>query len=649
MLRRILRWLGYLLAAITITIVLLILFFDWNWLRHPIERAVTEKTGRALTINGNLDVKLGWPVTRVQVTDITFANPAWARQPLMFSIKRVDGGIRLPQLFERQFWLSTVRLTQPQVFLEQSPDGRKNWLLDRNQKDESAQAKIDRIVLDNGHLTYIDPAQKTQIQAALSTRQTLSQGAATADIVFSAQGEYKGMPLNASGSGGTILALSDETTPYPINIKASLGHTQLQAAGTVTSLTRFSAVDLNMMLKGYSLDQLYPLIGIALPRTPAYSTRGHLLHNARQWRYEKFTGRIGNSDVKGNMQVDGGGKRPFLRGNLTFQVLDLADLGSPVGMSKQNEGKSSAPNRVQQAASTQSVASQNKRDVLPDLPFRTERWNSVDADVKIQAKRIQRARALPIENLVTRVQMNNSILTLDPLKFGVAGGKLAGAVTLNGQHDPIQAKLNIHARKVLLNQLFPTFKLSKTSIGQVNGDFDLTGEGNAVSQMLASSNGKVVLLVNGGEISKLMLETIGLHLWEILQLKITGDKVVKLNCAIADFNVRKGVLQTRTMLLDTQITTIIGSGDINMAQETINLDLVPHTKVISPLALRTPIYIRGKFAKPEVSIDKTKLALRSAGAIALGVINPFLAIIPLVDTGPGKNSECGRLIQAAKH
>ena len=652
MLRRTLKWLGYIVAVLVLAIVLLVIFFDWNWLRHPIERAVTEKTGRALIINGNLNVKLGWPLTRIQVADITFANPAWARQPLMFTVKRMEGDINLAQLFKRHYGVSTVRLEQPQVFLEQSLDGRKNWLLDRNQKDENAQVKIDRIVLDNGHISYIDPAHNTHIQAALSTRQTMSHGVASADIVFAAQGDYKGLPLTASGSGGTVLALSDETTPYPLNIKATLGHTHLHATGTVTSLTRFSAVDLNMTLSGLSLDQLYPLIGIALPRTPVYLTKGRLMHNARQWRYEKFTGRVGKSDLAGNMQIDSSGKRPFLQGDLTFQLLNLADLGSPVGMSNQNKGKTSAPkpvNPARQTAPAHPVAASNKRDVLPDLPFRTERWNSVDADVKIRAKRIQRARALPIENLETRVRMNNSVLTLDPLKFGVAGGTLAGAITLNGQHDPIQAKLNIHARKVLLNQLFPTFKLSKTSIGQVNGDFDLTGEGNAVSQMLASSNGKVVLLVDGGEISKLMLETIGLHLWEILELKITGDKVVKLNCAVADFDVRKGVLQTRTMLLDTQITTITGSGDINMAQETINLDLIPHTKVISPLALRTPIYIRGKFAKPEVSIDKTRLVLRSAGAIALGVINPFLAIIPLVDTGPGKNSECGRLIQAAKH
>lgn len=647
MLPRVAKWLAYIVAAMAILILVLVIFFDWNWLRHPVERFVTEKTGRALIINGNLSVKLGWPSTRIQVADVSFANPAWSKQPLMLTVKRMDGDINLPALLKRHFNVFTVNLTQPRVFLEQNPDGRKNWLLDRNQQDENATVKIDRITLDDGQISYTDTGHNTQIQAALSTRQNPSQSDLPANIVFTAVGKLKGQTLTATGSGGTVIALNDEITPYPLNVDISLGRTRLHAAGTATSLSRFSAVDLNITLNGTSLDQLYPIIGIALPRSPAYSTKGHLQHSARQWRYEKFTAHIGKSDLSGNLQVHSAAKRPFLKGDVTFQTLNLADLGSPIGMSNKNKGK--APDSAQRTTHALPVTTANKRDVLPELPFRTERWDSVDADVKIQAKRIQRARALPIENLVAHVKMNDSILTLDPVSFGVAGGTLAGTVTLNGQHDPIQAKVNIHARKIQLNQLFPTVKLTKTSIGQMHGEFDLSGTGNAVDQMLASANGRVALVVDSGKISKLILETAGLHLWEMLQLKLTGDKVITLNCAVADFDVKHGNMQTKIMVLDTDITTINGSGNIDMAQETLNLELQPHTKVLSPLALRSPIYIRGKFAKPEVSLDKTKLILRSAGALVLGALNPFLVIIPLVDTGPGKDSACGKLIHKAQH
>jgi AsmA protein len=624
-------------------VIVILVFFDWNWLRHPIEHLVTEKTGRALTIKGNIHVKLGWPLAQIQVADVTFANPAWASQPLMFTLKRLDGSISLSQLLERHIWLPTVKLEQPQIFLEKNPDGRKNWLLDRHQQDENSQAKIGNLLLDNGQISYLDPLYHTQIQAHLYTRHGQSDNA-PASIVFAATGQWMNLPLIASGSGGSVLALDDETTPYPLDIDVSIARTHLHATGTVTSLSRISAVNLNFNLNGPSLDQLYPLIGIALPTTPTYATHGHLLHHAQQWRYEKFIAHIGKSEATGNLQVDHGKQRPFLHGDLSFQQLNLADLGALIGTKK----TSSSPGSVQPATPIQSGTNKlNQHGVLPKIPFRIQRWNSVDADVTVRAENIQRARALPITKLITRIQMHDSILTLNPLNFGVAGGTLAGKITLNGQNDPIHAQAQVHARKIFLNQLFPTVKLTKTSVGQINGDFDLSANGDAINQMLASANGKVVLVIDSGEISKLMLETVALHLWEIFELELTGDKLIKLNCAVADFDVNNGVLQTQTMILDTRITTITGSGDINMAQETLHLDLQPHTKIISPLALRSPIYIRGTFANPKISLDKTKLVVRSAGALILGAINPFLAILPLIDAGPGENSQCGKLIKQA--
>ena len=45
MLRHTLAWLIYIVAFLVLAIILLAFFFDWDWLRHPIEHEVTEKTG----------------------------------------------------------------------------------------------------------------------------------------------------------------------------------------------------------------------------------------------------------------------------------------------------------------------------------------------------------------------------------------------------------------------------------------------------------------------------------------------------------------------------------------------------------------------------------------------------------------------------
>jgi AsmA protein len=286
--------------------------------------------------------------------------------------------------------------------------------------------------------------------------------------------------------------------------------------------------------------------------------------------------------------------------------------------------------------------------VLPDMPFKTDRWDSVDAEVTLKAGTIHRARELPLEGLNTHLSLRDSVLTLDPLDVGVAGGHLNAVISLDGRKDPIQAHAQVRARKILLAKLFPTVELSRTSIGEVNGEFDLTGKGSSVGRMLAGSSGKVGLVVAGGEISKLMMEKVGLHLWEILQLKMTGDKLVKLRCGVADFEVKDGTMQVDALVFDTEVTTIVGTGSVDLAHETLDLTLNQKTKYTSPLALRSPIYIRGSFANPDVNVDKVRVAARGLGALALGLVNPLLVLLPLIDAGPGKDSDCRQLVRDAR-
>ena len=670
-LSRSLKWLAGIVLLPPLLAVLFIAIFGWNWLRAPIERMVLEKTGRVLAIQGDLRVKFGWPWPHIQSGAVTFANPAWAREKQMVTSDSVDISIDLPQLLRQNIVIPEVRLERPVVFLEQASGGRKNWLLDLNQQDEDARVRIDRLAIDSGKLGYDDVALKTSIRADLSTANAKpgdAGGAGAAQgggITFTAQGNYKGLPVKARGNGGPVLALRDENTPYALKVDATAGATRVQADGTITSLLKFTAMDMRLALKGDNLEQLFPLLGIALPATPAYTTEGHLLHEANNWRYEKFSGRIGQSDIAGSLQVLTGGPRLLLTADLNSNLLDIADLGPMIG--SRPGSLAQATRAAAQAAAPATAASRPAATgtaapvakaaastapaqgrVLPDLPFNADRWNSMDAEVKLNAKTIRRAKELPLENLVTQLSLHDSVLKLDPLNFGLAGGQLNGAITLDGGKSPIQAVAKIRVRKVLLAKLFPTVELNQTSIGQINGEFDLSGSGNSVGRMLATANGKVGLVVAGGEISRLMMEKAGLHIWEILQLNLGGDQQIKLRCAVADFDVKGGSMRTDALVFDTAVTTIIGTGTIDLAQEKLDLTLNQKTKNTSPLALRSPIYVHGSFARPEVDVDKAQVAARALGAIALGVVNPFLALIPLIDAGPGKDSDCGQLVREAR-
>lgn len=646
---RIPRSLKWIVAALLLPLAagsILIGLFGWNWLRLPIERVALAQTGRQLAIGGNLELAFGWPQPRLHAAAVSFANPPWAKEKQMLTADAVDLSIDLAQLLRFKLVFPELRLTRPVIFLEQGSDGRRNWLLDSRQQDESARIRIDRLTLDRGVLGYDDAGQKTRIRAELSSSE-VSSGApgAAAGVVFSARGLYLGLPLTVSGQGGPVLAMRDESTPYPLRVEIGVGRTRVKAEGSITSLLKFAALDMRLDLSGQNLAQLFPLLGLAFPETRAYATKGRLVHREKMWRYEDFSGRIGGSDIAGNLQVDTGGKRPALQADLLSNLLDLDDLGPLIGA---RPGSVDAAREATPAVLTQAAPTPSEARVLPELPFKTERWDSVDAQVSLKAKTIRRAAELPLADLSTHLSLKDSVLTLDPLDFGVAGGHLSGVVSLDGRADPINAHVQLRARKIQLAKLFPTSELGHSSIGQLNGEFDLTGSGNSVRRMLATSNGKLGLVVSRGEISRLMMERAGLHLWEMFELNVSGDKLVKLRCAVADFDVKAGVMNSEALVFDTEVTTILGTGSIDLAQERLDLTLSQKTKNTSPLALRSPIHVRGSFARPDFGVDKGPVAARAVGALALAMVNPLLALIPLIDAGPGSDSDCRQLVRAAR-
>src|SRR5207244_12053797 len=137
-------------------------------------------------------------------------------------------------------------------------------------------------------------------------------------------------------------------------------------------------------------------------------------------RYRKFTGTVDQNDIGGTLQFDLGGKRAYMHGAVESKVLNLADLGPLVGTDQPKE-----------------------EGVLPDMPFDSDRWDSIDADVKIVAGSIKRPKQLPLEHLAARIQMRDKVLTLEPFDFGIAGGRTAGTIKLDGQKEPIAATTHL--------------------------------------------------------------------------------------------------------------------------------------------------------------------------------------------------------------
>ncbi|HEX6318289.1 MAG TPA: AsmA family protein [Burkholderiales bacterium] len=614
--RAALKWTMWLVLGLLVVLALFVLF-GLNLLRGPIERAVTEATGRELRIEGDLRPMWNWVYPRFRAEGVSFANPEWASEDHLFTADAVEASVSLLPLLRGRVVVPDLRLEGAQVDLEQDAEGRKTWVLDPDQKEKGeSRFFIRHLTLDQGRLRYADAGRKIDVRSELSSND--------AGIAFTAKGTYSGLDIKAAGQAGHVLSLRDTNSPFPLKGEASIGATRLKVDGSVTGIAAFEAFDTSVQLSGKSLSHLYQIVNVAFPETPAYTTSGRLIREGDVVRYEKFTGKVGKSDLAGTLQVDTGGKRPYMTGDLKSKVMDLGDLGIVVGTNRPR-----------------------KDGVLPDSPFDPGRWDSVDADVRIQAGTIKRPEQLPIENLATRIQMKDRVLRLNPLEFGIAGGKLVGPVTLDGSRDTIRADVKMRVQSLQLAQLFPTLEQNKGSVGDLSGLIELTGSGNSVGRMLGGADGKIGVFMDGGRISRFMMELAALDLWDAAALKLKGDEQVAIRCAIADFAVKGGLMQTNAFVFDTSVVLIEGGGVINLKNEEMNLRLSPKPKDSSIASLNSPLFVQGTFSDPKVSPDVGKLAAKGVGAVVLGIINPLLAVLPLFKEGKGEDSNCGKLIAEA--
>jgi uncharacterized protein involved in outer membrane biogenesis len=244
--------------------------------------------------------------------------------------------------------------------------------------------------------------------------------------------------------------------------------------------------------------------------------------------------------------------------------------------------------------------------------------------------------------------MDNALLRLAPLSFGLAGGRLSGPVTLNGRDKPVSGNVDLEMQGVQLARLFPVTNTETRSIGTLYGRIKLAGRGTSLAELLGSSNGNVTFAIDGGSVSLLLVELLGLDVAEALQLLGTRNRQVTLRCAIGDLVVKDGIATPQAFVIDTTDTVVTVTGSIDLQREIIDLVFRPEPKDPSIFALRSPIHLQGPLRSPKVRPEPGPIVARVAAAALLGALNPVLAVLPFIETGPGKDSDCKRLLAEAR-
>ncbi len=620
-----------LLAVLVIAIVVLILLWDWNWFKGPIERQVKARTGREFHIDGNLDVDLG-RVTVIRADGLRFANAAWSKTPQMASLQRLEMHVEaLPLVFRQQVLIPEMRLSKPNLLLETgAKDG--NWVFGEPSTGKSP--TIRQLWVDDGRLRFLDAKKKTDIDVKVSTLQPKREDAAP-PISIDGGGRWSGSAFKIAGRAESPFELAETKEPYRIDLRASAGRTKAHARGKLINPLQLQGFDLQFALSGSNLEDLYPLIGVALPPTPPYALDGRLGHVGRTWTYRGFTGKVGESDLAGDTKVILGGARPKLEAQLVSKRLDFDDLAGFIGAAPQTAGKETSNPELEALAAKQAASPR----LLPSTPYELDKLRTMDADVTLKAQRIN-APSLPIDDMDAHLFLDAGVLRLDPLNFGFAGGDIRSIIRMDAREPVIRTRADITAKRLDLPTLLPDVQLAEDAVGKVGGKIVIDTRGNSIAAMLGSANGDIAVGMGRGQVSKLLMKLAGLNLAGALRTKLAGDEPIPIRCAYADFAAKDGLLDTRSLVFDTTDTIVQGTGTISMKDETLDLTMKPRPKVRSLLSLRAPLYVGGTFKNPDFKPDYTRIGLRGAAAIALATVAPPAALLATLELGGGENADC---------
>jgi uncharacterized protein involved in outer membrane biogenesis len=623
------------LGVFALAIVLLLIFWDWNWFKPLVERQVEARTGRKFEITGNLDVdRFGW-TPLVQIGGFRFGNATWSKDPTMAEAECLQLAIELkPLLFHGDVRIPEIRLRKPNLRLEYGPNHVGNWVFG---EPSTAATQYGALWIDDGRVRFIDAPNKTDI--AIKVRSDLRDpNSKSPPILAEGGGQWEARKFQMHGRADAPLEMRETTRPYRIDVHATAGNTKAHARGTLLDPIRLRGFDLKFALSGPNLAELYTLVGMAIPDSPPYAFDGRLTREVTStkrtgtketgniWHYDDFTGKMGDSDLSGDASFETGRKRPVLVANLVSRRLDLKDLAGFIGKSPD--------------AGTQAAKEAATGRVLPDHPYELDKLRAMDADVRWKAHRIN-APKLPIDDMDAHLFLDAGLLRMEPLNFGVAGGDIRSTIRMDARESPIRTRADMQVRNLHLGQLLPTVELTKEAVGNIGGDIHITGNGNSIARMLGSANGNAQLGMGKGHISNLLMEYAGIDIAEALKFLVEGDKQIPIRCAFGDFTVKDGVMQTNSLAFDTTDTIIIGDGTISMKDETFDLRLRPRPKDRSLFSFRAPLVVDGTFRDPSFRPDMKRVGLRAALALTLGSIAPPAALLATLELGPGKDAQCG--------
>jgi uncharacterized protein involved in outer membrane biogenesis len=641
------RWIIRTIAAILAVPVLVWLALyvtKGRFLRQPFENVASRIAYRPVTVTGDFQLYFD-PIDIKFVADgLRIGNPEWASKAELFKADHLLIRLSTIRLLFGERVIKRMELDRGAADLEWSRDGKSNtWTLGDPSKP-SQPLDIPEIVRGRATATtvrYRNPA--VQLVADIGVNTVAARDTRfTDEIVFSGGGTLRARPFTVSGR----LLSPNETVAGGENrlaLHAVAADTVMDVSGTLPAATRIAGADLAIQVRGNNLADLFNFIGVAVPETRRYRLRSALTYEDEAWRFTRLRGVFGDSDLRGRLTITMPQRRVKLDADLATDSLHMIDVGPFIGYDPARLDRSGAAGTV--------VRDGGRPRILPDAPLRIEAIRNFDANVIYKVRAVRPAN-VPISNIGLTLSLDHSLLKLSPLTFDMAGGFLSSDIAIDARAMPVRSAYDIRLSPTPMGRLLARWGVEENGTsGVIKARAQMTGIGDTVHKSLATSNGRIAIVLPRGSMwarnVQLSELDIGVFLQKMFEKKL--KEPVQINCGLIAFTVRNGLAVADPILIDTRKNVMLGRGSFSFKDESLDLAIRADGKKFSLFSGQSPIGVGGYFASPTIDPISPELLARGGAGLALGVFaSPFAAILAFIDVGDAKSAACGPVLAGAR-
>ncbi|MCX7379704.1 MAG: AsmA family protein [Alphaproteobacteria bacterium] len=617
---------------------------DFGRFAGPVAAQVERVTGRALAFEGEVSLRL-LPRPSLSLRDVVLANAPGGSRPQMLRIGRLEAELELwPLVVQRRLHIVKLVARDADLLLERDAEGRGNWEMGAAAgaaapaPEPAGKAPVVRS--GAGGLPLVDTMELVNV--AVGWRDARAGGEARSVLLrelrlSSRTGErisvagslvhreqvvgFTGEVDLPGGGGGAVVANASVTLPGAV----------VKLAGGIADARSGKGLDLSITGEAEPVSALEELLGVDLPSLRlelAARVQGDLDGEVRAAELKL---KLGGSELSGTGAVDLSGARPKVTAELESARLDLVEAWPEAGAEK-------APAEGGKAA--EAVVAEKR--VFSAEAFELGGLGVLDADVGLRVARLvlpgPAGKPVEVEQVVLRLVLADRDLALRPFGFVLTGSHVAGDARVNGRVAPPAMVLDVAAQQADLGRLLALSGVALPVTAKADLVLALRGAGASPRALAAALDGSASLVVGQGVLKGDFVEGLGLGALRqaVPQLQRLAES--KLNCAIARFDVAKGVATARLIAADAGDLSLVGTGTVNLGTEALALDLAPRLKLAVggiSAGVTVPVQVRGSLLEPSVAVVGGRVAPRGNPLAGLGRI--------VLDPGASAANPCGGL------